>query len=232
MKLDDTNTNIPPDCQAAQLTLQVLLDGDPHWDRPEVAAHRAVCPSCMHDFQMAVQMNRAFAGALPPAMRQGFKAELLTNVVAHTAAPVSPQPSSRTVRKRVGSVLIAVSLCIAVVFGLQPTEQHVRTGSYRIVAKLAPTPKQERLGTSIEEIRDSLAQIGEKLTPTLPDWKLGKVDPLVDPELPAPMGEMDNILVSTRSGAKRSVEPLSNSARNAANFFWKTTPKSLWKAQP
>src|SRR2546423_4111111 len=56
-----------PGCERGQSALQRLLDGDPNWDSPEAAAHRAACADCREELALARSMARLPATVTVPA---------------------------------------------------------------------------------------------------------------------------------------------------------------------
>lgn len=196
-----------PACEPARAALQRLLDGEPTWDAPEAAAHRAGCVDCREELALARSLAR-----LPAPV---FPAELAGRV---HAATVTAHRRRRFVRHAAGGAL-AASVLVAV-FALRPTPQTVI--EWRTAAAVA-RPKNEGvaakpLGEAVSEARDALVSLTRR---TAAETQATSAVLIPSPKMPDVPDGGDGLepLAEARAGAARSVEPIQTSARRAFNLF-------------
>jgi hypothetical protein len=198
-----------PGCEAGQAALHRLLDGEPAWDTPEAAAHRAACVDCREELALA----RSFA-ALPAAVV--VPAELGGKVLQ---AAVTASRRRRLYRSAGVGMALAASVLVAV-FLAQPTPQTVSES--RMVARV-PEPKntgaaQKPLGESVSEARDAIVALTKRAAD---ETRETSATLLPNPRLVSTpdMGGGLEPLTDAQAGAARSVEPIRTSARRALNLF-------------
>jgi hypothetical protein len=212
--LDPTSEPDParPGCEAGQSALQRLLDGEPSWDSPKAAAHRAACTDCREELALARSMVRLPASAVVPS---GFADRTLR-------AAIQVRRRRRLLQVGAGTVLAASVLVIVVASRPRPESAPdqvpivvVAPGPNPDVAATAP---QKPLGEAVSEARDAIVQLTRRST-SEPGERIGRLLP--NPTLPEGPEAGDDLqpLADARAGAARSVDPIRQSARPAMNLF-------------
>jgi hypothetical protein len=199
-----------PGCESGQAALQRLLDGEPGWDSPEAAVHRAACVDCREELALARSFASAAAAVAVPGDLTGRLVK--TTVSAHRR---------RQLTRYIGAgFILAASLLVAVFATDAPKQTITETRSVALV----PPPKQDEtptrpLGESVSEARDAIVQLTRRAAAETRDTPAGFLpNPNLTRDVPDP-GEGLEPLADARTGAARSVEPLRNSARRAVNLF-------------
>jgi hypothetical protein len=206
---DPTTEPARPGCEPAQAALQRLLDGDPGWDGPEAAAHRAGCVACREELVLARQM----AGVLRPA---AAPAELAGRVLG---AAVASRRRRRVLRYAGVAGALAASVLLAVVT-VQPRTQTITehpTVATLPRAKDQPAPTRP-LGHAVADARDALVSLTRR---TATETRQTSASLIPNPKLPDMPGTGDGLepLADAQAGAARSVDPIATSARRAVNLF-------------
>lgn len=206
-----------PGCAAGQAALQRLLDGEPAWDTPEAAAHRASCTDCREELALAGSLARLPADVVVPAG--------LTDRVVSSA--VAAHRRRRVLRYGGIGVALAASVLVAVV-AFRPWEtKEPQPGPVAVLPpKPEPVPPQpapappKPLGESVAEARDALVSLTKRTANETRDQSALLVPA---PKMPEPTDPAEGLepLADARTGAARSVEPIAGSARRAFNFFLK-----------
>ena len=215
-----------PGCEPGQSALQRLLDGEPSWDTPEGAAHRAACADCREELVLARSLVRLPATVPVPA---GLSDRIVRGAIA---------ARRRRNLLRIAGVGAALAAGVLVVIWANRPRPEVPTqdGPDLVVAP-GPTPEpvaaapQKPLGESVSEARDAIVLL-TKRTATEPGERIGKLVPTLKPaEGPDTSDELQP-LADARTGAARSVEPIRESARRAVNFFMRTADPPDRAPQP
>ena len=198
-----------PGCDAARDALQRLLDGEPEWDRPEAAAHRAACVDCREELALARLLPGAMAGPV-------FPSDLTGRLVAAARAR---HRRGQLLRYAGAGAALAASVVVAAT-ALQPARQTVTETRY--VAS-APRPRDEPppakpLGEAVSEARDALVSLTRRTADETRATSVALVPSPRLPDVPAAEGGLDP-LADAQAGAARSVEPIKTSARRALNLF-------------
>lgn len=198
-----------PRCAPAQDALQRLLDGEPSWDSSEAVDHRAVCVDCREELALAQSMSRAMRPAVVPG-------ELAERVLS---AAVKSQRRRRMAYSLGVGGAIAASIMAAVIAVL-PTSQTVteRPSSASIRRPNEEPVASKPLGDTVVEARDALVSLTRR---TATDTRDNSVGLIPNPKLPEMPGTSDGLepLAEAQSGAARSVEPITTSARRALSVF-------------
>jgi hypothetical protein len=207
-----------PGCEAGQSALQRLLDGEPHWDAPEAAAHRAACADCREELALARTLARLPAEVVVPA---GFADRTVR-------AALRARRRRRSLQVAGAGLALAASLLVVVLVnrprpGPAPDDSRlvvVVPGPNQDVATATP---EKPLGEAVSEARDAIVQL-TKRTATEPGERIGRLLPS-PPTLPGGPDAGDELqpLADARTGAARSVEPIRQSARRAVYFFLRTS---------
>jgi hypothetical protein len=205
-----------PGCEPARAALHRLLDGEPNWDRPEAAAHRAGCLDCREELVLARRLPGAVTRPVVPA---GLTSRIVDAAVAR-------HRRDRFLRYGGLGAALAASVLIAV-FVVRPARQTIT--ETRSLAKL-PGPKDDRpvtkpLGESVSEARDALVSLTRR---TADETRATSVALVPSPKLAdAPdSGEGLEPLADAQVAAGRSVEPIKTSARRALNLFLRAADPS------
>ena len=197
-----------PGCEAGQAALQRLLDGDPTWDAPETAVHRAACLDCREELSLA----RSLSGLATPII---VPSELAGRVLA---ASVSAHRVRRTVRYCGAGVAMAASVLVAV-FLSQPTPQTIsESRTIAVVTPKADPVATRPLGESVSEARDAIVSLTRRTATETRETSSSLFPNPKLKDMPEP-GEGLEPLADARAGAAKSVEPIRTSARRAFNLF-------------
>jgi hypothetical protein len=201
-----------PGCAAGQSALQRLLDGEPNWDAPEAAAHRAACADCRDELALARPMARlrteiaAPAGLADRTLRAALVARrrrvLLRAAGVGTALAASVLAAVIITRPRPGPVPDAAPIVVT-------------PGATQDMAASRP---EKPLGEAVSEAREAIVQLTRRTT-SEPGERIGWFLP--NPTLPQGPDPGDDLqpLDDARRGAARSVDPIRQSARRAVNLF-------------
>jgi hypothetical protein len=204
-----------PGCEPGQTALQRLLDGEPAWDTSEAAAHRGRCTDCREELALARSFGRLATDVVVPA---SLTERLVTkSVQAHRA---------RRARSYLAVAVALAASVLVVVFATrpwgEPTPEPEPSVAYvpPPAGPTAPdeTPQGRPLGEAVSEARDALVSLTRR-TANEPGERVGQLLPT--PKLPdGPDAGADlQPLADARTGAARSVEPITDSARRAMNFL-------------
>jgi len=208
-EFDSTTDLARPGCEPAQVALQRMLDGDPNWDGPEAAAHRAGCVTCRDE----LVLGRLMAGALRPTVAP---VDLAGRVLASAAAS---HRRHRVLRYAAVAGALSASVIVAVVT-FQPRPQTMTehpTVAARARVKDEPVPNRP-LGEAVSEARDALVSLTRR---TATETRQTSASLIPSPKLPDMQGAVDGLepLADAQAGAARSVDPITTSARRAVNLF-------------
>ena len=216
-----------PGCEQGQAALQRLLDGETAWDTPEAAAHRARCTDCREELTLARSFGRLATDVVVPA---SLTDRVLTkSVQAHRS------------RRARGYLLVAGALAASVLVVAIVTwpwsEPRPEPGPSVVLIPQPPsptppdTPQGRPLGESVSEARDALVSLTRR-TANEPGERIGQLLPT--PKVPGgPDAGADlQPLADARSGAARSVEPITDSARRAMNFLLRAADPPDRDTQP
>ncbi|HKB03498.1 MAG TPA: hypothetical protein VKD90_14845 [Gemmataceae bacterium] len=215
-----------PGCEPGQSALQRLLDGEPGWDTPEAAAHRAACADCREELALARSMVRLPEAVAVPA---GLSDRIVRGAIA---------ARRRRNLLRIAGVGAALAAGILVVIWANRPRPEVPPGNGpEIVEVPAPTPEPiaatppKPLGTSVSEARDAIVLL-TKRTATEPGERIGRLVPTLTPAEDPDTSDELQPLADARIGAARSVEPIRESARRAVNFFMRAADPPDRAPQP
>lgn len=207
-----------PGCAAGQAALQRLLDGEPAWDAPGAAAHRASCPDCREELALAGSLVRVPADVVVPA---GLADRVLSSAVA-------AHRRRRLLRYGGIGVALAASVLVAVVAFRPRDQEEPQPGPVAVLPPPRPEPVPPQpapappkpLGESVAEARDALVSLTRRTANETRDQSALLVP---NPKMPEPADPSEGLepLADARAGAARSVEPITGSARRAFNFFLK-----------
>ena len=197
-----------PGCEPAQGAVQRFLDGDPNWDHPEAAAHRAGCVDCREELALA----RLLPGAMPAPV---LPAELTGRVLR---AVVARRQQRRVLRYAGLGAALAASIVVAAIT-LQPAPQSVTESPSVAVVPPRDEPAPTRpLGEAVSEARDALVSLTRRTAAETRDTSTSLIPSPRLPDMPD-TGDGLEPLADAQAGAARSVEPIRASARRALNLF-------------
>src|SRR5262249_25542875 len=200
-----------PGCEAGQAALQQLLDGLPDWDSPAAAAHRAVCPACREELSLSRSWSQLTI--VPVAVPPDLAPRLLSAAVR--------DPRRRTLVRTAGLALaLAASIVVAVV-GFWPTQPPEQGPVVVAPPAPAPAPSPEApkpISDAVAEARNALVNLTMR---TAAETRDGSARLLPSPKMPELPDTADHLepLADARTGAVRSVEPVTSSARRAFDFI-------------
>jgi hypothetical protein len=198
-----------PDCEPARAAVQRFLDGDPNWDRPEVAAHRAGCVDCREELALA----RRLPGLLtPPAIPVPFADRVLGAVAVRGRR-------RRALRYAALGAALAASILVAAV-ALRPAPQTI-SESRSVAARPRGADAAggtKPLGEAVTEARDALVSLTRRTAAETRDTSTSLIPSPRLPDMPD-TGDGLEPLADAQAGAARSVEPIRTSARRALNLF-------------
>jgi len=205
-------------CTTARDSFHLYLDGDLPVETPESLEHRSRCASCRAWEQSLRLMLNTLANASSERPRAGLADRVLESLKTQ---PVQPRSTAR--RWLAASLALAASIALAF-FVMQPREKPADpVPAAMVVAPPVVEPRNASLNESVNEANDAVAALTRKadksLTLNLPSLTLPKLEMQADPleRLEPAVASIQDV----RHGVVLSLTPMANSARKAADLFWK-----------
>lgn len=211
---DDLVRETDPACAQSLESLHLRLDGVLFQESAEVLSHRASCANCQSLEESSRRLMDGLKLDRPDAPPSGFADRVVERYQSEAL-----RPSAKRSRWLWAGLALAASVTVAVV-SIQLLSKSVES-QVTIVSR--PTPverKSDSLGDSINDAGNAVVSLAKKtgldgFNLKLPTLALPKTGPL-DRLEPALSG-----MQSLGNGAVLSVAPLTNSAKRAADLFWR-----------